>query len=211
LGLPLMKNIKNYLQEQDELLGEYLNVRPAIEVTANHNISLFQALTKSIVSQQLSGKAATTIFQRLVTNMGCSGTIRPEAIAICSTDSLRACGLSQNKARTIISTAREIVERSIPDQIEMEAMEDTDIISCLTKIKGIGRWTAEMILIFKLGRPNVMPVTDLGIQKGYALIFGLKSKPTPATILDRSRLWEPYRSTVALHCWNAADDVEWSL
>ena len=79
------------------------------------------------------------------------------------------------------------------------------------QIKGIGRWTAEMILIFKLGRPNVMPVTDLGIQKGYALIFGLKSKPTPATILDRSRLWEPYRSTVALHCWNAVDDVEWSL
>ena len=79
-----MKNIKNYLQKQDELLGEYLNLRPAIEVTANHNISLFQALTKSIVSQQLSGKAATTIFQRLVTNMGQSGTISPGKIAVCS-------------------------------------------------------------------------------------------------------------------------------
>ena len=206
-----MKNINNYLKTQDVLLGEYLDQRPAMEVTANDSISLFQALTKSIVSQQLSGKAATTIYQRFIANMGRSGTIHAETIAISSPDSLRACGLSHNKARTIISTARGVVEKSIPDQSEMEAMEDTDIINCLIKIKGIGRWTAEMILIFKLGRPNVMPVTDLGIQKGYAVIFGLKSKPTPEMILDRSRLWEPYRSTVALHCWNAVDDVEWSL
>jgi DNA-3-methyladenine glycosylase II len=84
-------------------------------------------------------------------------------------------------------------------------LSDADIMNALMQVKGIGRWTAEMILIFKLGRQDIMPVADLGVQKGYAIIFKLKERPLPKAILQRSQLWKPYRSTATLHCWQALD------
>ncbi len=204
-------DITTYLQARDPLLAKYIQRASHQRVTPNTEVSLFQALVKSIVSQQLSGKAATSIFEKIITRFGTSGVITAEKIRNSSPQDLRACGLSQAKASTLASTANRIVDGSIPQQEDMELMSETDIINTLTQVKGIGPWTAEMVLIFKLGRHDVMPATDLGIRKGYALIFGLETKPLPQTIIERSQLWKPYRSTAALYCWQSVDDTAWTV
>ena len=94
---------------------------------------------------------------------------------------------------------------AIPSARKMKEMSDEEIIEILTSVKGIGRWTVEMILMFKLGRQDVMPPTDLGVRKGYSIIFGPKDLATPKTILEHSQKWSPYRSFAAKYCWEAAD------
>lgn len=195
------------LEIKDPVLAAYTGNAPQVRVSPNEEASLLQALTKSIISQQLSGKAATSIFDKVINRFGVAGVITSDIMQSVSTQDLKDCGLSRAKASTLVSTANKIANGSIPSQEDMEMMSDTAIVDALTQVKGIGRWTAEMILIFKLGRPDVMPATDLGIQKGYARIFGLKTKPLPRTIIERSRLWQPHRSTVALYCWQAAADA----
>ena len=201
-----MHQITEYLSQQDPVLGNYLSSATSVTVAVNTEISLFQALVKSIISQQLSVTAASSIFRNVLTNFSNSGVLRPEIILATPSLLLRNCGLSAAKTDTVLSTAEKIVENTIPTSDEMSSMTDENIIATLTTIKGIGRWTAEMILIFHLGKPDVMPATDLGIQKGFSKIFGLEIRATPTTILERSERWRPYRTTVSLHCWKILDE-----
>tara|TARA_B110000438_G_C15492179_1_gene511938 strand:+ start:24 stop:671 length:648 start_codon:yes stop_codon:yes gene_type:complete len=208
---PPPNEIAKYFQTRDPLMADYMCNSAQRRVVPNEKVTLFQAIAKSIISQQLSVKAATSIFEKLVITFGESGVIAAETIRDTSIQDLRNCGLSRAKVSTLLSTANKIVDKKIPPQEDMELMSDSNIVDALTEVKGIGPWTAEMILIFKLGRPDVMPATDLGIQNGYARIFGLQTKPLPRMIIERSQLWQPYRSTAALYCWQAVDDTAWTL
>lgn len=203
--MPHASDIAAYLKNQDPILGCHINKSSPVKVVPDSETSLFQALVKSIIGQQLSVKAAATIFGRVRDEFGISGIITPEKMKNCSPEGLRACGVSGTKGRTLISTAEKICNGNIPQEHQMHTLSDADIMNALMQVKGIGRWTAEMILIFKLGRQDVMPVADLGVQKGYAIIFKLKARPLPKAILQRSQLWKPYRSTATLHCWQALD------
>lgn len=165
---------------------------------------LFAALSRAIVYQQLSGKAAGTIHDRFRALF--PGQRPDPAVAVgLSTDLLRQAGLSRNKAASVQDLARRMVEGSLPDFRRMGRMSDEAVIESLCQVRGIGPWTAQMLLMFNLGRPDVMPATDLGVQKGVLAVYGLAAVPDPATVERRTRHLAPYRSAASWYFWRAAD------
>jgi DNA-3-methyladenine glycosylase II len=180
--------------------------------------SPFEALLESIVYQQLHGKAAATIHRRLIegfyplTGEGIHPT--PQHLLDCPNEQLRAAGLSHNKALAVRDLAAKTIDGTVPTLLRIRRMSDEAIIEHLTQVRGIGRWTVEMMLIFRLGRPNVLPVDDYGVRKGFALTFmGLKptQKVTPdllpkADVMrKRAKRWEPWCSVASWYLWRACD------
>ena len=190
--------------------------------------SPFEALVESIVYQQLHGKAAATIHRRLlesfapVPTLEVSGTgahPTPQQILDCPNAQLRAAGLSANKALALRDLAAKTLDGTVPTLARIRRMSDDAIVDHLTQVRGIGRWTVEMLLIFRLGRPDVLPVSDYGVRKGFALTFtGLKpfadgkpakvtpaDLPTPADMERRAKKWAPWRSIASWYLWRACD------
>ena len=201
----MSKEVAKYLTRADPVLGRFIKKCEPISLAPNNRITLFEALVKSVVGQQLSGKAAHSILTKLKDQVGGKKPISPEKILGTPFGEIRGAGVSESKARTIVALAKMTKEGAIPSARKMKGMSDEEIIEVLTSVKGIGRWTVEMILMFKLGRQDVMPATDLGVCKGYSIIFGHRDLATPKTILEHSQKWSPYRSFVAMYCWAAAD------
>jgi DNA-3-methyladenine glycosylase II len=166
--------------------------------------SHFWALCESVAYQQLAGKAAAAIFGRFVEAVG--GEVTPERVLALSEDELRAPGLSGAKARCI----RALAERAASGELPLEALDDLpdeEIVAALSAVPGIGRWTAEMFLLFQLGRLDVWPVGDYGVRKGYALAYGLPELPTPKELTALGERFHPYRSVAAWYCWRAVEAV----
>ena len=169
----------------------------------------FKSLIRSIVYQQLSGNAARKIFKRF--NNFFSGNSFPMPKTILDTDieKLRLIGLSYRKAEYINNIAQAFLDK--PDiYLNLDKMSDDEIIANLTKVKGIGLWTAQMFLMFTLNRPDIFPATDLAMQKGFQIYFGLESLPNPNIMIQRSEEWIPYRTTVSLYFWSVLEGpFEW--
>ncbi len=201
----MSKEAIDYLTRKDPALGRFIKKCEPLSLTPNNRITLFEALVKSVIGQQLSGKAAHSILNKLKDQVGGKNPISPEKILGTPFGKIRTAGVSESKARTIVALAKMTKTGAIPSARKMKAMSDEEIIEILTSVKGIGRWTVEMILMFKLGRQDVMPATDLGVRKGYSIIFGQKELASPKVILEHSQIWSPYRSFVAKYCWEAAD------
>ncbi len=166
--------------------------------------NLFEALARSIVYQQLSGKAAGTIHGRFVDLFP---TRRPhaEAAAQLSIEKLRSAGLSNNKARAIQDLAAKSLDGSLASLRKAATMADEALIANFCQVLGIGPWTAQMLLIFTLGRPDVMPALDLGVQKGVQAVYGLAQLPSPDEVLQATCHLAPYRSAASWYFWRAAD------
>ena len=167
-------------------------------------ISIFYALARSIVHQQLAGKAAESIMARV------EGLFRPEVlcpahIAGASDEALRSAGLSRNKAAALKDLAAHALCGAIPEESELAAMGDDEIIECVTRVKGIGRWTAEMMLMFRLCRPDVLPVDDYGVRKGCQLLYRLPELPTREQMLRRGERWRPWRSVASWYLWRVLE------
>ena len=179
--------------------------------------SPFEALLESIIYQQLHGKAAAAIHGRLIESFASVTGLPhpdPQHILDCPNEQLRAAGLSHNKALSIRDLAARTIDGTVPSLARIRRMSDEAIIEHLTQVRGIGRWTVEMMLIFRLGRPNVLPVDDYGVRKGFALTFaGLKphQKVTPdllpkADVMrKRARRWQPWSSVASWYLWRACD------
>jgi 3-methyladenine DNA glycosylase/8-oxoguanine DNA glycosylase len=166
--------------------------------------SNFWALCESVAYQQLAGKAAAAIFGRFVEAVG--GEVTPERVLALSEAELRAPGLSGAKARCI----RALAERAASGELALEALDDLpddEIVAALSAVPGIGRWTAEMFLLFQLGRLDVWPVGDYGVRKGYALAYGLPELPSPKELAALGERFRPYRSVAAWYCWRAVEAV----
>ncbi|HZK77311.1 MAG TPA: DNA-3-methyladenine glycosylase [Gemmatimonadaceae bacterium] len=159
----------------------------------------FDALVRSIVYQQLSGKAAATIHGRVLTLIG-DGDEVPAKIVATSHDALRAAGLSNQKASYLRNLAEHVLDGSLPVN-SLHELNDDEIIAALTQVKGIGRWSAQMFLMFRLGRPDVLPDLDLGIQKGIQKAYRLRKLPTPKQVLSRGAKWAPYRTIASWYMW----------
>ena len=169
----------------------------------------FGSLCRSITFQQLAGRAAATIFGRFVavaTGGGDPIDLTPEGVLACPDESLRAAGLSAAKTRSIRALAERAASGDLPLH-DVESLGDEELIERLTAVPGIGRWTAEMFLIFQLGRLDVWPVGDLGVRKGYATAWGLPEPPTPKQLIAHGDAFRPYRSVAAWYCWRAVDTV----
>ncbi|HEY5329805.1 MAG TPA: DNA-3-methyladenine glycosylase [Acidobacteriaceae bacterium] len=180
--------------------------------------SPFEALLQSIIYQQLHGKAAATILARLLASFtdvaGPGMHPDPEQILDAPNEQLRAAGLSHNKALALRDLAAKTLDGTVPTLAQIRRMSDAAIIEHLTQVRGIGRWTVEMLLMFRLGRPDVLPTSDYGVRKGFALTFqGLKPEtkvtpallPTPAEMERRAKKWAPWRSVASWYMWRACD------
>jgi DNA-3-methyladenine glycosylase II len=168
----------------------------------SHEPDLWWSLVDSIASQQLSVKAAATIVGRIAALAEAGGRPTPRELAATDDAVLRACGLSRAKVTYVKDLAGKFLDGTIdPDAVAR--LPDEDVIEELTRVKGIGRWTAEMILIFTLLRPDVLPVDDLGLRNGVQRALELEHRPTPAEVLRVGEAWRPYRSTATLYLWRS--------
>ena len=162
------------------------------------------ALARAILFQQLSGKAASTIVGRVETAIG-SRRLHADTLATVDDAGLRACGVSGNKARALRDLAAREAAGEIPTLRQMARMDEEAIIAALVPTRGIGRWTVEMMLMFRLGRPDVLPLDDLGIRKGAQVVDGLDALPTPRELAERGERWGPYRTYASFYLWRIAD------
>ena len=178
------------------------NIAPAV------SIRLFDALAESIAYQQLSGKAAATIFGRVRGLYPKTKWLDPAKILATPDDALRSAGLSRAKTAAIKDLAAKTIDGTVPSGRALLRMSDDEIIARLTQVRGIGRWTVEMLLLFDLGRPDVWPVDDYGVRKGFAKTFGRRKLPTPKQLVKIGEKWRPYRSFAAWYFWRALDEPE---
>lgn len=162
------------------------------------------ALARAILYQQLSGKAAATIVGRVESAIG-SDRLHADTLSRIDDAALRACGVSGNKAAALRDLARRELLGEIPDLRRMSVMHHDAIVEALVPIRGIGRWTVEMMLMFRLGRPDVLPIDDLGIRKGAQVVDAAEAMPTPLALADRGARWGPYRTYAAFYLWRIAD------
>ena len=172
----------------------------------------FQSLVHAIIHQQLSGQAAGTIFRRFQTRCGNGHFPSPEAVLACGVEGMRAAGISRPKARYILELATRAKDGRLPTLRRCDQMSDEQLLESLTESKGVGRWTAEMLLIFNLGRPDVLPVHDLGVRRGFQKAYRKRRLPEPDELASIGVKWAPYRTTAALYLWRAADSdpaTEW--
>lgn len=165
----------------------------------------FDALAESIAYQQLSGRAAATIFGRVRALYPRRKWFSPELVIATPDAKFRAAGLSGSKTMAIKDLAAKTLDGTVPTGAALERMSDEEIIARLTKVRGIGRWTVEMMLLFDLGRLDVWPVDDYGVRKGYAKTFRKKELPKPKELLAIGEKWRPYRSVAAWYFWRALD------
>lgn len=164
----------------------------------------FAMLARAIVFQQLSTKAATTIHNRLLESLP-GAAMTPAALAAIDDAQFRAAGISRQKAAYLRDLAEKVAAGTVPlDQVD--SLPDDEVIAALTAVKGIGRWTAEMFLIFRLQRPDVLPVGDLGIQNAIQKAYRLRKKPTPDRMRRLAAAWQPYRSIACWYLWRSLDN-----
>jgi DNA-3-methyladenine glycosylase II len=178
------------------------------EITPAVSIRAFDALAESIAYQQLNGKAAATIWGRVRALYPQSKWLDPAKVLATPDETLRAAGLSRSKTAAIKDLAAKTLDGTVPSGRALLRMSDDEIIARLTQVRGIGRWTVEMLLLFDLGRPDVWPVDDYGVRKGFAKTFGKRKLPTPKELMKHGEKWRPYRSVAAWYFWRALDQPE---
>ena len=168
--------------------------------------SPYEALTRAIAHQQLHGRAAESILTRFVALFDNGRFPSPADVWAARAARLRRAGFSRGKVRAIKDIARHTLAGTVPTRRTAARLDDEAIIERLTPIHGVGRWTVEMLLIFTLGRPDVLPVDDFGVREGYRLAYGGSKQPTPKALREFGERWKPYRSAAAWYLWRAAGD-----
>jgi 3-methyladenine DNA glycosylase/8-oxoguanine DNA glycosylase len=208
---------REHLSRVDRQLARIIAQSGPCRLMQETTQSIFAALMESIIYQQLNGKVAATITgrvkalfpentQRIRTRRGLvDGFPTPEQILAASEELLRSAGLSRGKMLAIRDLAAKTLDGTVPTVQQAHRMGDEDLIERLDTVRGIGRWTVEMLLIFRLGRPDVLPVDDYGVRKGFARMRKLKELPKPKELMAYGERWRPYRSVASWYLWRAAD------
>ena len=166
----------------------------------------FEALLRAIAHQQLHSRAAEAILGRFLALYPEGGFPQPEQILLTDVMALKGCGWSENKIAAIHDLCRKAIDGTVPSRRAATRLDDAALIERLITVRGIGRWTVEMLLIFNLGRPDVLPIDDFGVQEGYRLLQGLDARPKPKALAEIGLPWAPFRSTAAWYLWRAADE-----
>jgi DNA-3-methyladenine glycosylase II len=196
-----------YLSKKDRKLAKWIEKIGSLDIIEKPvNFDTVDSLARSILYQQLSGKAAATIVGRLEKAIR-SKKINAASLARIDDLALRVCGVSGNKALALRDLALRHSQGEIPASKQLLKLTDDEIVAHLVPVRGIGRWTVEMMLMFKLGRPNVLPIDDLGVRKGAQLLDKLDLMPTPKELQQRGEKWGPYRSLASMYCWRIVDST----
>jgi len=200
------KQAVDHLRSQCDSLCLFIDDCGPLKLKVSRDNDLFSALSAAIVYQQLSGKAAATIHGRFTELFK---DRQPEAFQASRLvmEDLRAAGLSRNKALAVRDLAEKALDGSLMPMRRLSGLGDEQVVENLCRVRGIGPWTAQMFLIFHLGRPDVMPATDLGVQKGVQAVYAMRKLPGPEQVLRKTRHLAPYRSAASWYFWRAADTL----
>jgi len=171
------------------------------------DLSPFEALVRAIVYQQLAGSAAAAIHGRLTALF--DGEITAHALLRRRITTLRKVGLSEAKAHAVRDLSKKRIDGVVPDLATLQTLSDDEIIERLTTVRGVGRWTVEMMLIFRLGRADVLPLNDLGILKGYQFAYDQTELPKPKALAAVGERWAPYRTVASWYLWRACHNPQW--
>lgn len=195
-----------HLSRSDRRLGAWMKKIGPIDADPRwrQRFDPVDALARAIVFQQLSGKAASTIVARVEAAIG-SDRLHSDTLGRCDDATLRACGVSGNKLLALRDLAAREALGELPDLRRMATMDNDAIVAALVPVRGIGRWTVEMMLMFRLGRADVLPVDDLGVRKGAQRAHKLETMPTPKELAQIGERWRPYRTYASLYLWRIAD------
>jgi DNA-3-methyladenine glycosylase II len=197
-----------YISNSHPRMARLIRQSRRYEIAPAVSIRPFDALAESIAYQQLNGKAAATIWGRVRALYPKSKWLDPAKVLATADKTLRAAGLSRAKTAAIKDLAAKTLDGTVPSGRALLCMSDDEIVARLTQVRGIGRWTVEMLLLFDLGRPDVWPVDDYGVRKGFAKTFGKRKLPTPKEMMKYGEKWRPYRSVAAWYFWRALDQPE---
>src|SRR5271166_6662380 len=201
-----------HLRARDAKLAALIDRAGPFALRLDPAPSPFESLLESILYQQLHAKAAASIHRRVREHF--RGDPPPQALIDTADEMLRALGVSFNKIKALKDLAAKTLDGTVPSHAAIKKMPDADIVERLTEVRGIGPWTVEMLLIFRMGRPDVLPVTDYGVRKGYALTFmkvpknralAAEDLPKPDVVFKRGQRWKPFRSVASWYLWRACD------
>jgi DNA-3-methyladenine glycosylase II len=200
---------KRRLAKVDPVLAGLIRAAGKFTHVPNAEHTPFHALARAIAHQQLNGTAAESIFGRFVglypPNANGAALLEAELVLATPEDKLRAVGLSFAKIASIKDLATKTIAGTVPAYEILHTLENEEIIERLTQVRGIGRWTVEMMLMSRLGRPDVLPVDDFGVRNGFRLAYGLRGMPTPRALAEFGARWAPFRSVAAWYLWRAVD------
>jgi 3-methyladenine DNA glycosylase/8-oxoguanine DNA glycosylase len=194
-----------HLRASDPALGALIDRIGTFALELKPADSLFEAMLRSIVYQQLHGKAAATIHGRVLAVLERHGGPTPEALIKATDEELRGAGLSRNKLLAVRDLAAKCIEGTVPSLKEAHALPDEELVTRLTTVRGIGPWTVHMLLIFYLGRPDVMPTGDFAIRLGFKKLYNKRKDPRPEAIILHACRWQPYRSVASWYLWRSLD------
>ncbi|HUE61921.1 MAG TPA: DNA-3-methyladenine glycosylase 2 family protein [Chthoniobacterales bacterium] len=198
---------EKYLAATDPRMAALIKRSLRYNVKPGGLVRPFDALAESIAYQQLSGKAAATIWKRVRALYPRRKYLDPQHVLGTPDEKLREAGLSRNKVAAIKDLAAKTIDGTVPSARALAKMSDEEIIARLITVRGIGRWTVEMLLLFDLGRPDVWPVDDYGVRKGFAKTFGKRKLPKPKQLMKLGEKWRPHRSVAAWYFWRALDNA----
>ncbi len=201
-----LRRATRHLRRADPALSRIMDQAGSFRLHMRRSSSVFAALAEAIVHQQLSGKAAVSIHARLRALFPrAHEDLRPRDILAASYRKLRSAGLSHSKVLSLQDLAQRAAAGTIPTLEQLEMMDDEAIIDSLVAVRGIGRWTVEMLLIFRLGRPDILPLDDYGIRKGYAITFRKRALPDRTQLAGHGDRWKPYRTVASWYLWRALE------
>jgi DNA-3-methyladenine glycosylase II len=194
-----------HLKKRDPILRRLIREHGKCALVPEKRRSPFQSLVQAVAHQQLNGTAANTILQRFIKLFPGRKFPRPEDLANVTDEQIRACGFSFAKIKSIRDIAEKTSSGVVPTSRQIVKLSDDEIVARLTEVRGVGRWTVEMLLIFQLGRHDVLPADDFGVRTGFRVAYKKRDLPKPKELLAFGEKWKPYRTTAAWYLWCAAD------
>src|SRR5215475_1978118 len=192
-----------HLSDCDPILSELVRSCDPFQAEMEAHQSPYEALLEAIAYQSISGKAAATIFGRVKALSASAGIPTPQEMIKLRPQSLRKAGLSGAKVLAMKDLAQKTIDGVVPTLEESEKLSDEELVKRLVSVRGVGVWTVEMFLIFRLGRPDVLPIHDLGVKKGWSITYGKKHMPKPKELLAFGERWRPYRTIASWYMWRA--------
>jgi len=202
----MSKVVLAHLTSVDPVMGGVIEATGGYALEANMEGTPFVALAQAVANQQLNGTAANTILKRFVASVGTNGEFpTPQQVIDAPEVTLRAAGFSFAKIASLRDLAQKTIEGVVPARETLLSLSNDEIVERLTQVRGIGRWTVEMMLMFQLGRPDILPVDDFGVRNGFRLAYGLRKMPHPKALALFGERWSPHRSAAAWYLWRVAE------
>jgi DNA-3-methyladenine glycosylase II len=201
----MSKRITTHLSRTDPVMAGLVAAGGPYRLVPELECTLFRALARAISHQQLHANAANAILKRFVESCGSGDFPTPEEVLAAPKRKMRAAGFSLSKIAALKDLARKTLEGVVPERAALSEIGDDEIIERITQVRGIGRWTVEMMLMFQLGRPDVLPADDFGVRNGFRLAYGLRKMPPPRALAAFGARWRPHRTAAAWYLWRAVD------